>query len=84
MVTSDVAIDPIPINEDALVFTTVDDSTMGGSNIESAAYFDGADLFNMEALDGAYDEVSEAVWDSVISYPTPGVHPIYVMDSDTA
>jgi hypothetical protein len=82
--TSDLAIDPVPINEGALVFATVDDSTTGGSLIQVAKYFDGADWFDMEALDGAYDDISEVVCGSIVSYPTPGVYEICVMGWDMA
>jgi hypothetical protein len=62
-VTSNVVVtDPVILNGPATVTAKVDDSTKGGSNIESAEYSvnDGA-WTAMSASDGAFDEVSEDV-----------------------
>jgi hypothetical protein len=82
--TRDVTIDPVRINEDALVLATVDDITKGGSNIQVAAYFDGSWWREMVPVDGAYDEATEDVRGSIPPYPTPGVYEICVTGWDEA
>jgi hypothetical protein len=84
--TSNVAIDPVPVNEDALAFAYVDDSTTGGSLIAGASYFDvdRDETGVMEAVDGDYDQQDELVCGVIMSYSTPGVHEICITGKDAA
>ena len=72
--TSAVAVAPLKtgggVNVD--LTATVDDSTMGGSDIQSAAFsINGVDWSAMAAQDGTFDSPSEAV---SASFPSPAVH----------
>lgn len=82
--TRDITVDPVQIDEEAIVFATVDDTETGGSNIEVTAYFDGSYYREMVAVDGAYDEVIEDVRGSIPAYPTTGVYEIFVTGWDEA
>jgi hypothetical protein len=58
---------------------TVDDSTTGGSNIQSAEYsIDGGVWTAMVAQDGSFDSVSEVVSGSFLSPPTSGAKNVCV------
>jgi hypothetical protein len=53
---------PTPVNTAILLTATVDDTTTGGSPIDSAEYaMDGISFVGMDATDGAFDEVREEV-----------------------
>jgi hypothetical protein len=85
-VVSNVAVTPVPVllNGPASVGATIDDSTTGGSNIASAAYqLNGGAWTAMKAVDGAFDEVSEAVT-ATISTAKAGANQVCVDGSDAA
>jgi len=83
-VTSNVVAEPTPINVDALVTATVDDSTTGESNIQLAEYsIDGSDWYSMHASDDSYDEVAEDVFGIISAFSTAGVHEVCVRGRDT-
>ena len=59
-ITSNVVAGPVPIDIDAILTATVDDSTTGGSDIASAEYsLDEGGWQSMSAEDGGFDEVVE-------------------------
>ncbi|HMD89939.1 MAG TPA: PxKF domain-containing protein [Anaerolineaceae bacterium] len=68
----------------ATVTATIDDSTTGGSNIASAAYtLNGGTPVAMQAVDGAFDAVSEAVT-ATINPISAGANTICVTGTDAA
>jgi len=84
-VTTDVVAQPVPIYSEALVTATVDDSTTGESNIQSAEYsIDGSGWYTMYASDGDYDEVAEGVFGTISAFSTPGVYEVCVRGRDEA
>ncbi|MGD8930642.1 MAG: hypothetical protein PVI22_16890 [Lysobacterales bacterium] len=75
---------PVPIGtyQDGTLTATANDANTGGSNIASAEYqLDGGLWSAMEALDGAYDSVTETGIQSV-SFATVGTHQACVRSSD--
>jgi len=63
---------------------SVDDSTTGGSNIQSAEYsIDGGVWTAMVAQDGSFDSVSEVVTGSFLSPLTSGAKNVCVRGTDT-
>ncbi len=84
-VTADVAADPNPaLAGNPLTFTaTVDDSTTGGSPLASAEYaLNGGAWMPMDAQDGDFDQVSEAVTASSSDPLTPGSYSLCVRGTD--
>ncbi len=63
-ITSNVVVvpNPAPVNSTVTLTATVDDSTTGGSNIQSAEYnINGGSYTAMSAVDGAFDSPTEDV-----------------------
>lgn len=89
-ITSDVVATPNPvaINDSAAVTANVDDTTTGGSDIQSASYCVSADTTpctpsaSMSASDGTFDEVSEDVTASFTAPDTPGIYDVCVNGTD--
>lgn len=83
-VVSAVALSPNPSvgGENVTVTATVDDSTTGGSNIQSAEYnIDGGSFTAMSASDGAFDSPTEGVTASFAA-PDVGDHQVCVRGTD--
>lgn len=83
-VVSSVALSPNPAvaGENVAVTATVDDSTTGGSNIQSAEYnIDGGSFTAMSASDGAFDTPTEGVTASFAA-PDVGDHQVCVRGTD--
>ena len=84
-ITSNVVATPNPVAVNNLVTqtATVDDSTTGGSNIDSAEYNIAAGSFSpMVASDSVFDEVSEDVTATVPAFSDPGLNTICVRGTD--
>jgi hypothetical protein len=78
---------PVPVDPPTAIHLTanVDDSTTGGSNIDSAEYnINGGAWQDMTASDGDFDEVSEDVEATIDTFTEPDVHEICVLGTDTA
>jgi hypothetical protein len=87
-ITSNVVADPNPVPvdppTDIHLTANVDDSTTGGSNIDSAEYtIDGGPWTAMSAMDMAFDAVNEDVEATIDAFTEPGVHEICVRGTDT-
>lgn len=96
-VTTNVIAEPTPINTNAIVTATVDDSATGGSNIQLAEYCidsrysvpddefctNGSGPYTMSASDGAFDEIAEDVYGVISAFSTPGIHEVCVRGWDT-
>lgn len=83
-VVSAVAVSPNSAvsGENVTLTATVDDSTTGGSNIQSAEYnIDGGSFSAMSASDGAFDSPTEGVTTSFAA-PEVGDHQICVRGTD--
>lgn len=83
-VVSAVALSPNPAvgGENVTVTATVDDSSTGGSNIQSAEYnIDGGSFSAMSATDGAFDTPTEGVTASFAA-PDVGDHQVCVRGTD--
>jgi hypothetical protein len=85
--TSTVLVDPVKTGGGASVDLTaaVDDSTTGGSDIQSAQYStNGVDWTAMDAQDGSFDSASEAVTATFLSLSSSGVVNVCVRGTDAA
>jgi len=85
--TSNLAAAPNPAGTGGIVTltATVDDTTTGGSKIQSAEYrVDGGAWTAMSAQDGAFDEVNEAVTGTLTAPATPGAHTLCARGMDAA
>jgi hypothetical protein len=85
--TSAVLVDPVKTGGGASVdlTATVDDSTTGGSDIQSAQYStNGVDWATMDAQDGSFDSASEAVTATFLSLSSSGVVNVCVRGTDAA
>jgi hypothetical protein len=85
--TSAVLVDPVKTGGGASVdlTATVDDSTTGGSDIQSAQYStNGIDWATMDAQDGSFDSASEAVTATFLSLSSSGVVNVCVRGTDAA
>lgn len=85
--TSAVLVDPVKTGGGASVdlTATVDDSTTGGSDIQSAQYStNGVDWTAMDAQDGSFDSASEAVTATFLSPTSSGVVNVCVRGTDAA
>jgi hypothetical protein len=88
-ITTDVVADPNPAPvdppTDIHLTANIDDSTTGGSNIDSAEYkIDGGTWTDMSAVDTTFDEASEDVEATISAFTEPGVHEICVRGTDTS
>jgi len=85
-ITSDMVAltNPVAVNTDGVVLmANVDDTTTGGSNIESAEYtLDGTNWCPMAAQDGAFDSVSETVTATFTAPAIAGIYGIAVFGTD--
>jgi hypothetical protein len=76
---------PAAINTALLLTATVNDTLTGGSEIMTAEYsLDGGNFIAMNAQDGTFDEVSEAVTATVPAFAQAGVHEVCVDGTDAA
>jgi hypothetical protein len=76
---------PVGINAGITLTATVSDSTTGGSNIASAGYnIDGGSFIPMNAVDLAFDQVSEDVSALVTPFSEAGLHTLCVQGTDAA
>lgn len=85
-VTSAVTIkpDPATVNDPVTVAAAVDDSAIGGSNIQSAEVsLNGGDWTALDASDGAFDSVAENVTGAVV-VTQPGDNEVCVRGTDAA
>jgi streptogramin lyase len=86
-VTSDVAIYPVPINTNATLTATLDDSTTGNSDIASAEYGKGESMpttwYAMESVD-SFDSPTEDVTVNLGPFSEPGIHKLWVRGTDVA
>lgn len=84
-VTSNVAttLNPVAVNAPITLSAVVDDSTTGGSTIASAKYSIDSVSGTMNAVDGTFDQVSEAVTASTTSPATAGVYTLCVSGTDS-
>lgn len=72
----------VPVNTSFLLTANVDDSTTGGSTIDSAEYsIDGGTGMAMGSADGAFDEISEAIVATVPALAV-GVYTVAVTATD--
>ncbi len=79
--------DPVIRCSNASVTATIDDAATGGSALASAAYSaDGGPFTPMQAVDGAFDEVSEDVTATLATDRgwSPGTHTVCVRGTDAA
>jgi hypothetical protein len=76
---------PLLVNNGLSLSALVDDTTTGGSTVKSAAYRLGdGDWISMDASDGAFDEVSEAVTASISPPESAGTYHVCVRGEDNA
>jgi hypothetical protein len=75
----------VPVNTSFSLTANVDDTTTGGSDIDSAAYsIDGAPTAPMDAADGTFDEPNEDVVANPSGIADAGVHNVCVSAVDSA
>ena len=77
---------PVAINTEVVLTATVDDTTTGGSAIDSAEYSIDGSGYIATATDGSFDEVSEDVEATIAAttFLVPGVHDVCVQGTDVA
>jgi len=74
---------PVPVGTSVSLTANVDDSRTGGSIIASADYnMDGGGWVEMDAQDGDFDDVSEAVHADIAAFAEAGVHEVCVRGTD--
>ena len=84
-ITSNVVVNPTPLNTAGTLTANVSDVTTGGSNIASAQYsIDGGSWLPMTAQDGAFDSPTENVRATLPASATTGVFEICVNGTDAA
>jgi hypothetical protein len=86
-VTSSVSVDPsvVQVGGTVTLTATVDDTSTGGSNIDSAEYsIDGGAWLPMTPSDGAFGTPSEDVEADITASLTAGVYEVCVQGTDTA
>jgi len=84
-ITSNLLADPNPVPVNTMITLTamVDDSPAGLSRISSAEYsLDGGGWVPMSTMDGAFDDVMEAVMATLPAFPVAGMHVVQVRGWD--
>ncbi|UCE00698.1 MAG: hypothetical protein JSV42_08300 [Chloroflexota bacterium] len=75
---------PVPLGGSVTLTATIDDTTTGGSNIQSAEYQIGSGGWTaMSAEDGAFDSATENVTANFNAPTTSGQYPVCVRGTDT-
>jgi len=76
-------LNPVAVNTDLAIYAVIDDSATGGSTIASAeCSIDGGPWLPVDAMDAAFDQVSEDVMGLLPGFLSPGLYTICVRGTD--